>query len=67
MGFGNIENTTTSYTPKPVDQYMFRRGKHSGKTFKYVAENDPDFCAWVKTNSKLTGAMGTFREYLIGV
>ena len=53
--------------PKPLSEYVFRSGRHSGKTFEQVA-NSPfakGFCKWVLSQTfDPKTPMGKFQEYL---
>ena len=41
-------------------------GKHKGKFFDEVLQQDEDYCSWVKSLSGDPGAFGAFIEYLHG-
>ena len=66
MTFGELSDQTLC-TPKPLEEYEFHQGRFKGFTFLQVAENKSNkkYCEWVKSNKKLSGAMGTFRDYLL--
>ena len=49
-----------------VHQQIMPIGKHRGKTFQYIFEQDPDYCDWiVELGNKAYGALKLFREYIL--
>jgi len=46
------------------DKFIFECGKHNGKTFLYVYENDFDYCEYI-TNRKIKNHnLISFKKYL---
>lgn len=43
---------------------IFAFGKHRGKTFKEVAEDDPSYCTWAKRTENPSGALKDFIAFL---
>lgn len=39
---------------KPVGTYVIRFGKHKGRSYDWIYENDPAYVAWVVTNKDET-------------
>ena len=52
--FINQHQKTGKGTAKPVGTYTLRFGKHKGRTYDWIYENDPAYVAWVVTNKDET-------------
>ena len=40
--------------PRTIDEQTFKLGKHKGRLFSEVAENDVDYCNMVQSSKKLS-------------
>ena len=48
-----------------LDQFKFKKGKHEGKTFKEVLDNDVKYCKWtLKNSNNELSLMYLFKSYL---
>jgi hypothetical protein len=48
----------------PQSKQLITFGKHTGKTFLFVAKNDTGYCTWAKKQENPSGPLAVFVEYL---
>jgi hypothetical protein len=49
-----VKEHRTNKTARPVGNYTIRFGKHRGKTYDWIYDNDKEYVAWVVTNKDET-------------
>ena len=59
-----VRSSANEAANDPQSKQLITFGKHTGKTFLFVAKNDTGYCTWAKKQENPSGPLAVFVEYL---
>ena len=66
ISVSGIKNIISTNYIMPSNNTIFYSGKHSGKTFKYVYDNYPEYVYFISTHKYLKNRIfSSFKRYII--